>query len=287
MPIIPLVITIGSQVFDPTTVDGCSGKVLTDFVVASPIFTSNDYVMNGVDVGSTQYIDAFQRGTFFNAPLPANYHVLLQPTIVAGHPHTFSAGVDSQAYDTTSLGFCGFIGVVDETAMDNLLQSIIPTLGLTPGQIPIFLTKNVFQANPGFSMTTNCCSLGYHSTTSSGLPYGIFSIDLSGAFGGQDVSTMAHELAELFNDPTVDTLTPPWGNTGQVPSGQCQNNLEVGDPIDGIGPENDWMVNGYTLQELVFAPWFYGVSGLSVGGLYSDHGSMTGPAAICPPGGRT
>jgi len=288
MPIIPLIITIGTQTFDPTTVDGCSGFVCTDYVVASPIFTNNDYIMNGVDIGSTQYIDAFQRATFFNAPLPSNYHVLVQPTIFPSHSHTFSSGVDSLSYDATTFGGCGMIGVVDETAMDTYLQSIISSLSLAPGQIPIFLTKSVVQGSPGFNINSNCCTLGYHSLLSSGLPYGIFSIDFSQVFGG-DVTVMAHELAELFNDPTVDTSTPNWGDTGQVGAGQCQNNLEVGDPLSpgGIGATSSFLVGGYHLQELAFATWFYGTAGLSAGGFYSDHGSLTGPAALCPPGGRT
>jgi len=174
--------------------------------------------------------------------------------------------------------------------MDDYLQSVIPSLGLAAGQVPIFLTDSVVMGDPGISLTSNCCVLGYHSGTYEIgdvlLPYGIFSIDSTGLFGN-DVSTMSHEFSELINDPAGNNPTPAWGGTGQVPAGSCQNNLEVGDPLSpgGTGTTNEWVVNGYHLQELAFSGWFFGVN-IGAGGLYSDHGTFTRPAQLCPPGGR-
>ena len=68
--IIPLVITIddtaggsGIVTYDPTVPDACVTGNPTDVsvITGSPIFTNNAWTMNGVNIGTTQYIDAFQR----------------------------------------------------------------------------------------------------------------------------------------------------------------------------------------------------------------------------------
>src|SRR5215469_1106513 len=55
-PIIPVIVKLGPFTYDPTSPDPCLGGNTTDtqLISNSPIFGSVDYIMNGVDVGTTQ-----------------------------------------------------------------------------------------------------------------------------------------------------------------------------------------------------------------------------------------
>jgi hypothetical protein len=303
--IVPLVITINngagnSVTYDPTAVDPCVTGVHTDVdvITGSPIFTNNDWTMNGVAIGNTQYIDAFQRAEFWSLVGGSAYHLVLQPSVLAGQSLSFgSNGTKGPGtnYNATQFGGCGNIGVVNINNMDNAIQALIqgPLAAMVNvGTFPIFLTKNVVMAETGTSIFHSCCILGYHSGFNVGPNlqiYSPFSIDTSGVFGG-DVSTLSHEMAEAVNDPTGNNPTPVWGNIGQVLGG-CQNNFEVGDPLSpGFGtPTNPFTVsqNGltYHMQELAFFSWFYGGTPLGSGGKFSNNGSFGGNAILCPPGG--
>jgi len=80
--------------------------------------------------------------------------------------------------------------------------------------------------NPGYSVRLSATVLRGTQT------YGIAGYDVSQGFPGtSDVSVLAHELAEWYDDPFVNNATPKWGHIGQVPG--CQANLEVGDPLSG------------------------------------------------------
>jgi len=87
--IIPVKIVItnrnGSKTtFDPSHVLS-NGNTVTTNTTTSPIFDSTTtYVQGGVDVGTTQYIDAFQRANFWGTVQSnTNYHLLLGATVLA------------------------------------------------------------------------------------------------------------------------------------------------------------------------------------------------------------
>ena len=94
--------------------------------------------------------------------------------------------------------------------------------------------------------------------------------------------------------PEVNNIVPAWGAEGQVTAGNCQNNLEVGDPLSPgwSTPTNPILVTNtttgvqYTLQELAFYSWFLDSNpSLGAGGKYSDNGTFSGYAKPCPAGG--
>lgn len=83
-----------------------------------------------------------------------------------------------------------------------------------------------------------------------------------GIFGGgfQDVTALSHEIAETYNDPFVGfdgirNVTPFWLS----PNGNCQDNMEVGDVIEGL-PNGTYPItmNGFTYhpQNEALLPWF-------------------------------
>jgi hypothetical protein len=311
--IIPLVITINdgttTVVYDSTAPDPCvpgSPHPSTVSVVnGSPVFTNNPWTMNGVAIGNTQYIDAFQRAQFWSLVQGTPYHLVLNQSVLGSQALSFGPGAGTN-YPATDFvgGTCGNLGVVNTTTLDNLLQALItgPLAGMVnAGTLPIFLTKNVVSNPFGITVDINCCFLGYHSglTVAGNLQiYSIFSIDSTGIFPPGYVNTLSHEVAEAVNDPDVrpghENLTPPWGNIGQTP-GKCQANLEVGDPLsEGFStPSNPFTVVGangltYETQELAYYSWFFGTTSLGVGaggvGRFSNNGSFSHTAVLCPPG---
>ena len=316
--IIPLTITINNGggdvvVYDPTVPDPCvkigavpTGLTDVEVVTQSPLFTNNPWTMNGINVGNTQYIDAFQRSEFWSLVGGSNYHLILNPITLPAQALSFGSGGTSGPgtnYTASSLvaGKCGNLGVVNINDLDFAVNALMagPLLGLVnPGTVPIFVTKNVVSAFSGTSVFSNCCILGYHSAFTSGgsfQTYSPASIDTTGLFGSGYTGTLSHELGELINDPDVRTnvgLTPVWGNIGQV-FGSCQNNFEVGDPLspNPNTPTNPFSVVGgngltYKLQELAHFGWFYGGNSPGgSGGKFSNNGTLLGRGKLCPPGG--
>ena len=295
--IIPVIFTFQDTgtVFDPTKPDPCApkGDSVETVILQSPLFQPVDFIMNGVDVGTAQYLDAFQRGNFWSKVGGTPYHTVFKssPTIL---PVSVKVGPSA---GQTQFGSCGPVGLLDINQWDSYVQTtLIPSLaskGVGPANFPQFLFDSVAMYLNGDP--AQCCALGYHNSFMNGGVFQTYSAnmyDTSGAFGG-DTSVMSHEIAEWMDDPNTGNPVPAWGAEGQVTAGSCQNNLEVGDPLSpGFGtPTNPFSVLGsngipYTLQELAFYSWFLGTSpSLGAGGGFSDNGTFTGHAILCPPGG--
>ncbi len=292
--IVPLKIQMPDtgHTFDPTVADpfGClpTGETGLSLSQGSPIFQApeTDWTMNGVDVGSGQYNDAFQRAEFFTdvSVTGDRYHTALGP-VTTLNAQTFNVpSGEGATYDATSFGGCGEIGVVDVNTLDTFLTgTVIPALaasGVGPTNFPFFLLYNVVMGNPGDSLTSNCCFLGYHAATGSPMQtYSPSDFDSTGIFVGvKNTSTFAHEIGEWLNDPTGNNPTPAWGHVGQV-SG-CQSNFEVGDPLSGKDFPPITTSNGFTydMQELAFFSWFYGAPSIGAGSLFSNNGTFTSDA---------
>jgi hypothetical protein len=293
--IVPLIIHMLSDggTFDPTLVDNCASPALgtsdVDLFQNSPIILNHAYSMNGVSVGTTQYVDAFQRASFWSLVNGQDYHVLLSPVTTLA---AVTVNVPASMGSTFTVGGCQTVGIVDVDWMQTYLEgTLIPSLagqGVNATSFPIIFLGNVVMASPFVpaSPTSNCCILGYHSAFGSPVQtYGIADFDTSGFFDG-DVSTMSHEVAEWMNDPMGTNPVPSWGHIGQ--QSNCQGNLEVGDPLSGTLFTNTLMPNGYTyhLQEMAFFSWFLGSPSLAAGSMFSNNGTFVGQAHTpCGPPG--
>jgi hypothetical protein len=269
--IIPIKIVVTSRgtqyTYDPSHVLS-NGKTVTNNTIASPVFDSTTtYIQGGVDVGKTQYIDAFQRANFWgtvqNAP---NYHLLLgSPTVLPEQTLTVPS-----YYGTIGSPFGYQVGLVDINYFDAQVQSIISKFSqIQPNSFPIFLTYDVY-----LTENRQCCIGGYHSSEgslSNPQAYAHFTyIDHSGTFA-QDVSALSHEAGEWADDP----LTVNY-NGNNTPCGI----LEVGDPLENEPNYGDhpYTVNGFTyhLQDLAFLPYFGAPLNTSVNDWYSfQHASLS------------
>ncbi|HKS76960.1 MAG TPA: hypothetical protein VJQ82_27375 [Terriglobales bacterium] len=264
---VKIVVTVHRKTttYDPSHVLS-NGKTVTNNTVASPIFDSTTtYTQGGVDVGTTQYIDAFQRANFWGAvQTDTNSHLLLGgPTVLA--EQTLSPPSN---YGKTGSVFGFTAGLVDINWFDAQLPSLITKLGIQPNTFVIFLTYDVY-----LTQNKQCCIGGYHSSegsVSSPQSYAHATyVDHPGVFA-QDVSALSHEVGEWADDPLVVNT-----NGNNTPCGI----LEDGDPLEGEANYGGfpYTVNGFTynLQDLVTLPYFGAPTSTSVNGWLSFQGNSS------------
>ena len=181
---------------------------------------------------------------------------------------------------------CEAYGNVDFTWFNNYLtNTLLPELtaqGVNPSNLPIFFTHNLAFALPPSNNFFNW-GFVYHDFT--GLQtYVVGDFDTSAFYVGppsdpdalDDTNGLSHEIAEWMNDPFGTNPIPTWENPGYPFPCADNNNLEVGDPLQGVAFPPVTMPNGFTyhLQELAFFSWFYGAPSIGVNGWFCNNGTF-------------
>jgi hypothetical protein len=304
--IVPLIVHIGTTVFDPTVADSCISPRTTPLAATlqSPLFKNTAFdgaasaghslKMNGVNVGTTIYPDAVRRGEFWSYVHGTNYHVAFNVTVAA--PWTISAstvqGLGGGNVLTTN---CAKIGVLPTDAFRNYIRNtVVPGIpAIKPTSFTLFLVKDVVTTTSIPLKCLQSCTYGYHAAV--GTPaqtYAVAEYDSTLHFwyhpGVRDIAPLSHEIGEWLDDPLVTNPTPAWGGIGQV-SG-CQSNWEPGDPLSGTDYPGIRMPSGqiYHPQELAFRSWYFNArtqASTGAGGKFSSNGTFSGPARPCPSGG--
>jgi len=271
--LIPVKVIIGTHTFNPgSTVDG--GETVLQQTIESPVFQTQDYTLGSVDIGTTQYEDAFQRANFWGTVQNhTGYHILLGgPTVLP----TLTLSPGSHGAIGSAFG-CNPCGLMDINYFDPQAQAYIAAHPqITPNSIPIFITDNLYLTE-GAPNLNDCCIGGYHSALG-GQAYSHFTfITVPGAFS-QDVSALSHEMGEWVDDP---------GTRGAFNSVAC-GILEVGDPEEGFSNYGGfaYSLGGFTynLQDLVFLEYFGAPNTTSVNGWETFHDNPFG-LGICNNGG--
>ncbi len=307
VPYVPIVLRIHLKgyVIDPTTVSHCDTQSASTRFFNSPMFQPVGTISsNGVNVaasGGSQLLSGFQRANFWNAVKGTSYGVTLTPTRTSAIVVDWSPTNRRDTIVTVSDNCGGKIPLaeVEINELDAELQKVARTYATTT-QIPMTLVSDtaIYQTT-----TSNCCILGYHNAISLSAGTQVYAIGAyytsNNVFGPSfsDITIWTHELAELLDDPFVQSipgvpggysndLTPAWGHTGQV-SG-CQNNLEAGDPLTPgqLGSYTNYGIAGvggfvYHYQDLPFHDWFYRTASSSTGGKYSFAGNFTTVQGAC------
>jgi len=279
-PIIPVVVqlldtdgsvrVVGGQplISDPTP--------FVQPVLNSPVFQDAAFTSSATP---TQVTDAVQRAEYFTRA-KADWHTRLAPAVKTTRTMKVPRGKYSFALNPDGT-CCRFI-LIEANTFVNLLFPAVASDTTTPigaaenagemttKDISTLLFPNTFLF---VGNTSNCCILGFHSydlepgdagkkqpekryvmNYSSWISPGIF----RGGF--QDITALSHEVAEIFNDPFVVSdgvrnLTPWW----LAPNGNCQNDLETGDVIEGL-PNGVFpmTMNGFTYhpQNEALLQWF-------------------------------
>lgn len=261
--IIPVKIVITNRNVTKTSFDPAhvlsNGNTVTTNTVKSPLFDSTTtYVQGGVNVGTTQYIDAFQRANFWGTVSShPNTHLHLNVSVQA--EQTLSP---SRTYGKTGSPFGFTTALVDINWFDSQVPTLISKFGIQPNAFPIFLLYDTYLTQGG-----GCCIGGYHSSEGSISNPQAYAeatyVDHVGAFS-QDVSALSHEIGEWADDPLTVNF-----NGNNTPCGI----LEVGDPEEGdanFGAFHYVLHNfTYNLQDLVFLPYFGAPGSTSLHGWFS------------------
>ncbi len=304
--VVPLIVRIGSAVFDPTAADPCvpGGATPLAAFLASPLLNDVAFdggpgaghaaLINGTDGGVTTYVDAFRRAEWWRALRGTAYHTAFKVTVAPAW--TISAAtVQSLGGGNVLDTQCAPLGVLHTAAFQNYISgTVIPGISrITPQTFVFFLAKDVVTTDSAALDCDVFCEIGYHGAVGSPVQtFAVAEYDTTAGFwnapGITNISIVAHEMAEWLDDPLVTNPTPPWGGIGQV-SG-CQANWETGDPLTGTDFPPITMAGPirYDPQELAFHGWFYNKGGAvsrAAGGKYSMNGTFVGPAKPCPPGG--
>ncbi len=301
VPVIPVILVLNNGAgprFDPTkklnTAPAGSALSATLATLTSPLFQNATYSTGGTTVGTNvQFGDAILRATWWNYPsssAQSNWHTVLKPQLKPAVTLTVP---------TASGSTSGPFALVDLTWLGGQLDALSTNYGAT--NFPLFLFYEVLETeNSG----ATCCVLGYHTALQSGnsiQTYGMGTYldpNQIGA-GAGDVSVLSHEVSEWLNDPFVNNTVPAWpapfSFTPPGPpytAGQCQNNLETGDPIEDRTSASVVVFHittfgrQYTLQNEALAPWFLQAApSFAVLGYYTYLGPIdsefNGPAPAC------
>jgi len=308
-PIVPVSLDLRNADGTPRFVNGQRLFYdVTPFVqptVHSPVFQNSNFTSSDVP---TQFADAVQRAEFTDKMKP-DWHTVLNPSVKATRTMVLIKG--NYRFALNADGTCCFFVLVDaDTFVNELFPSTFPfdnstAVGsaenagdMTTKDISTFLFPNTYlytQHNPN-----HCCILGFHSLDlepgipSNGNLLRLYVMNYSswispGIFRGglSDVTALSHEMSETFNDPFVGVdgihnVTPFWFS----PNGNCQDNLEVGDVIEGLPNQLFPIVlkgMTYHVQNEALLQWFEFESPSSaLDGAYSypNTGTLT---ALSPP----
>jgi hypothetical protein len=266
--VIPVRMKFGTAVFTPASVQP-NGRSAQANTLNSPLFKNLAYSEAGTALGTTQYIDAFQRGNFWGTVSShPGWHTLLgRPTVLAMRTISVPAadgGVGTE-YGVT-------VGLADLNYVNAQLQAILsanPQIG--SNAVTIFLMYDTYLTSAG-----TCCVGGFHTarSTAGGVQsYLQFTyVGTPGVFA-QDVSALSHELGEWADDPFVTN------------NSFC-GLLEIGDPLEREANYGGYpyVLGGftYTLQDMVFMPYFAAPVATSLAGRMSFQGATPGVCANGP-----
>lgn len=263
--------------------------------VNSPVFQDSTYSSSQTP---TQFTDAVQRAEFFGAAKP-DWHTVLVPSVKTTRDIYLPQG--KYRFATNADGTCCAFVLADDATFSNLLFPAVASDTTTP----IGAAENAHEMTTK-DMTTllfpntylyegvpsNCCVLGYHTfdvepgDATNGNAYRAYVVNYSswispGLFGGgfQDVTANSHEIAESFNDPFVafDGIhdITPWWKSG----GNCQNDLEDGDVIEGLANATyPVTLNNFTYhpQNEALLQWFeFEAHSSAIDGAYSYPNELT------------
>ncbi|MBV9346066.1 MAG: hypothetical protein JOZ03_13875 [Gammaproteobacteria bacterium] len=280
-PIVPVIIDLRNYDGSPRYYPGPNGPVRmildpTQYiqpVLKSPIFEPTHYDSS---FAPTQFTDAIMRAEFFSDAGPG-WHTLLRPVIAPTRTMVLVRGTYRFAVDST--GHVIYVLVDDNTFAAELFPPTPDDTSSVMGaaenagdirtkDLSTFLFANTFLYQNG--NPADCCILGYHTYdvepggSDNGFRERRYVMDYSswispGLFGPAftDVTALSHELSEAFNDPFVNNATPIW----VAPNGNCQNNLETGDVIEGLPNATiPITLNGFTYhpQNEALLEWFAG-----------------------------
>ena len=280
--IVPIDVNVAGRAFN--------GSDVIPAVLASPLFQTGDYSATSsastktggmgaggelsAGNGDVQLLDATMRSQFNK--VGTDYHLYLTPKVRR------AVTIDVPASAGLIMVSRGGIAnaAVDETWFQPRVEALNASLHyLQPHRLALFITNDVMLYVD--HMPTHCCIFGAHGTTdttaegngsegrqslqtfvwASWMTAGFFSPRLS--WTKQDINGLSHEISEWADDPFLDNIVQPWFSPF-APQYGCNNLLETGDPVVGIGfsqgsnsfDQNAFTDGAYHPEDEAFLSWF-------------------------------
>lgn len=279
-------------------------------VLESPVFSNFNYTSSAAP---TQFADAVARAEYQGAPddwhtLLAPSVKTMQTMVINQDPTcgigNGKGGHCNYRYAVNPDGSCCFFVLIDAATFETELfpptfQFPPPTTtpigaaeaagDITTKDVGTFFFPPAYLYFPVGKHLTGCCIGGFHGLdeepgdANNGKLLRVFVVNYSTwdqpIFVDKtilDVTGLSHEISETYNDPFVTALdgvsdvTPWWLS----PNGNCQDDLEVGDVIEGL-PRQAFpitMPNGFTYHPQVEAllQWFeFQSPSTAINGAYS------------------
>jgi hypothetical protein len=266
----------------------------------------------GIPGEPTQFSDAIQRAEFASSMQP-NWHTELNPSFVDSLtitvPKFVNVRIGTQVVQALNYQsglaadghrFVLMLNLFFNQQLGVIVNHEIDAGNFTTDSFNLPLLPNTFlfslnRANP--QQRGSCCVLGFHTYFTDGaVPESRWLTQFAswispGIFGGgfEDVTAISHEIAESFDDPFVNNITPVWQFPGEP--GVCQGNLETGDPVEVLANatfpvtlKNKGVPFTYHPQTEALLQWFAEtVPSDALHGAYSypDLTALTAPATLC------
>jgi hypothetical protein len=306
---------------DGTVFDTVDAGEFVQPVLNSPNFQKFKYEHDG-SVGipgePTQFSDAIQRAEFASSMDP-NWHTELTPSVVDHVTFTvpkfvnvrFQGKIVQAINYQSGIAADGHRFVLMFNLFFNQLLNVVVNNEIDAGNfttndinLPLLPNTFLFSFNPNNPLLRgSCCVLGFHTYfTDGGSPVesrwitDYASYISPGIFGGgfNDVTALSHEIAETFNDPFVNNVTPRWlfpGASAPCTINNSQGNLETGDPVEVLANatfpvtlKNKGVETTYHPQTEALLQWFaQTVPSDALHGAYSypNLTALTAPATLC------
>src|SRR5262249_42042403 len=127
----------GVNVFDAST-DLVDGRTPIDGILRSPIFTPYPFTVGGVNVGTTQFADAYARANSWSLLGPTHdYHVLLAPTVAPTQTIVVPVSEWWEVYDWVADAWRPAVG---GQFLIEQLEATYAAVGARPDNLPVFVT---------------------------------------------------------------------------------------------------------------------------------------------------
>lgn len=207
----------GNMTFDPL-VDQANGVSIMQNLLNSPLFNALDWTWGGTDFGTTQYLDAFQRGSFWRDVSGKNpdYHVMLAPSVLSEVTLTVSQSQGSVIKNP--LGG-GVVGTFDLTTFNADAQAWLQSFSsINPGALAMFVTDNIYLTSGHI-----CCVGGYDTVENNGQTYAYATYETAAGSFSQDISGFSRELGNWMDDPLLTSTSPCGALDVGAPAGDFAN----------------------------------------------------------------
>jgi hypothetical protein len=276
-------------VFDPTQPSCVDGKSGLEIAKNSPVFNQSEYVVNGVKIGRTQYVDAFERANFWQDGRAADYHMLfllkVLPRVDVTVPLSEGSAFEGGCFENNSLN----LGNMRQSWFDDYVRkTLLPDLvarGLVNAEMLPVLYLDTVTMTP--DNDPEGAVYNYHYGMESKDKMQFYSVVTFNADGTTPPSSgepapdepLADELVNWVSNPYNSNQTPAWGWVGFAPG--CYSGYFPSYPLAGAGYHFiDLNGHTYTMTEQVFFSWFFDQAhSAAAGKVYSDHGTLEKPAS--------